>query len=190
MSYTAEDYKEQFGLGSREGIGGGYNRDAGATDGDGTKSHSVLGQGYLSNDDYKRLLSDENFQKAYAEKNDISGQDNAFDEGSLTIDQMDSFFDGLSEKSNDTSTPAPVADKPIEYSPELQQAHDRVNQWESDVWSGEQSQSIFGRKQSVADGAPSDLGKQQQEAAQNLAANYADGIKRNISEELSQGIRI
>lgn len=85
---------------------------------------------------------------------------------------------------------APKEEVPIEYSPEVQQAHDIVNTWESDVWSGQQSQDIFGQQQNVKDGAPADLGKQQKEAANNLADNYISNIKRDVEAQLTQGISI
>ena len=189
-SYTSEDFNNLFGLSSREGIGAGYNKAAGATDDDATKDNAIMGKGYLSNDDYKRLLKDENFQRVYAEHNDISGQDNAFDENSLTINRMDGFFDDLTGSDPDKKPDAGPEMKPIEYSPELQQAHDRVNQWESEVWSGEQSEAIFGQQQDVKSGAPGDLGKQQKDAANNLANNYISGIKRDIEKQLSEGISV
>ena len=85
---------------------------------------------------------------------------------------------------------APVEEAPVEFSDELQQAHDRVNQWESEAWSGQQSQDIFGQSQTVKDGSATDLGKQQKEAAQNLANNYISGIKRDVQKQLTEGIKV
>ena len=89
-----------------------------------------------------------------------------------------------------TNEAAPTPEEHVEFSDELQQAHDRVNQWESDVWSGKQSQYSFGQSQTVADGSSNDLGKQQKNAAQHLANNYISDIKRDVEQQLTQGIKV
>jgi len=82
--------------------------------------------------------------------------------------------------------------EPVEYSPEMQQAKDRVKQWEDEAWSGEQSAAIFGagQNQMVGAGGSTDYGKAQNEAANVLAEGFKESIKRNISESLSNSIRV
>ena len=140
---TAQDFKEKLGLESRENVGDNFN--SGATDSDGTKSNPLLGKGYMSDEDFKRLKGDKNFQDLYMKHGDKSWQnkdgDYSFDE--MSINHMDGFLDKFGDQLV-TEDSAPKEDKPIEYSPEILQAKDRIKVYEEDILTGKTSNSIFG----------------------------------------------
>ena len=158
----------------------------------GSGAGSSKGTKRLSRQDLQRLHQVGGFSKSeildYADEVTRTFDDNDEGWGGKAQDLLDDWRSKIPKE--EKTEPAPEPQKPIEYSPELQQAHDRVNQWESGAWSGEQSQKVFGTNQNVADGAPSDLGKQQKEAAQNFAINFADGVKRDIAKQLTEGISV
>ena len=88
-------------------------------------------------------------------------------------------------------TKKPDADKPIEYSPEIQQAKERVQQFEQEAWDGTQSEAIFGGSQrSIYSGDSDDGNKQQEEATQSLAKSFADTRKRDIMAMLNNKISV
>lgn len=89
---------------------------------------------------------------------------------------------------------APAKKKEIKYSPELQAAHDRVNQYDQNNWDGTYSENIFGASKengsTVATGGVDDANAQQQKAAQLFADGYKDQVKRDIKSQLDKGIEI
>ena len=144
-SWNADQYKENFGLEAREGIGDNYNK--GATDSDGTKSNPLLGKGYLSDDDVKRLKNDKKFQELYMKHGDKAGKikdgDYSFDD--MSVNHMDGFLDKFGGELKGTLENKEEGRKPIKHSPEIRQAKSRIKQYEERVMSGEMSNSIFGR---------------------------------------------
>ena len=142
---TAQDFKEKLGLSSRENVGDNFN--SGATDSDGTKSNPLLGKGYMSDDDFKRLKGDKNFQDLYMKHGDKAGRikDGDFSFDDMSINHMDSFLDKFGDQlATEESPKAPEENKPIEYSPEILQAKDRIKVYEQDILSGKTSNAIFG----------------------------------------------
>ena len=155
-SWNAEQYKENFGLEAREGIGDNYNK--GATDSDGTKSNPLLGKGYLSDDDVKRLKNDKKFQELYMEHGSnadrIKDGDYSFDE--MSVNHMDGFLDKFGGELKDTlENKKEEGRKPIKHSPEIRQAKSRIKQYEESVMSGEMSNSIF-QNANASDGGAKD----------------------------------
>ena len=79
----------------------------------------------------------------------------------------------------------------VEYSPEIQQAKERVRNWEEAAWSGEQSQDIFGNtNKSIHNGHSTDNGSQQKEAADSLASMYINSIKDDAANRLGTKISV
>ena len=78
--------------------------------------------------------------------------------------------------------------KPVEYSPELQAAHSRVNEWVERNHSGELSNDIFGAGYSkpITRGGYDDANKQQKQAAQVFAEGFVDKVKRDITTEVNE----
>ena len=78
--------------------------------------------------------------------------------------------------------------KPVEYSPELQAAHSRVNEYVERSHSGEMSNDIFGAgyNQPITRGGYDDAGKQQKQAAQVFADDFVDKVKRDITTEVDE----
>jgi len=83
---------------------------------------------------------------------------------------------------------APKEKAPVQYSPELQAAHSRVNDWVERNHSGELSSDIFdaGYKEPISRGGYDSAGKQQAEAAQAFADGYMDKVKREITTEVDE----
>ena len=95
----------------------------------------------------------------------------------------------LEPKEEDTS---PIkTPEPVEYSPEIQQAKERVRQWEESAWSGQQSEDIFGgTNKSIYNGHSTDNGTQQEEAADNLATMYIRSMQDKIADRLNTKIEV
>jgi len=78
--------------------------------------------------------------------------------------------------------------KPVEYSPELQSAHSRVNDWVERNHSGEMSSDIFdaGYKEPISRGGYDNANKQQADAAQAFANGYMEKVKREITTDVDE----
>lgn len=78
--------------------------------------------------------------------------------------------------------------KPVEYSPELQGAHDRVNEYVRRNHSGELSKEIFnaGYKEPINRGGYDDAGTQQKQAAQVFADGFMNKVKRDITTNVGE----
>ena len=82
-------------------------------------------------------------------------------------------------------------DAPIEHSPQIQEAKERVQTFEREAWDGTQSEDIFGGgNRSLYEGYSDDGGKQQKEAAKSLAQTLAETKKRDIMSQLSNKISV
>lgn len=146
-NWTAEDFQERLGLGSRENVGENFNAAAGATDSDKTKSNPLLGDGYMSNEDFERLKKDKDFQKLYMEKGGSKAErikSGDFDWDEMSINHIDGFLDDFGSELKEKKEEKEEPNKPIEYSPEIQQAISRVKSYEDDVMSGKISEEIYG----------------------------------------------
>ena len=88
-------------------------------------------------------------------------------------------------------TKKPEPDAPIEHSPQIQEAKERVQTFEREAWDGTQSESIYGGgNRSLYEGHSDDAGKQQQDAAKSLAQTLAETKKRDIMSQLSNKISV
>jgi len=90
-----------------------------------------------------------------------------------------------------SGTKKPEPDAPIEYSPEIQQAKERVQTFEQEAWDGTQSNDIYGgASRSIYSGDSDDGNKQQTEATKSLAQTLADRTKRDIMAQLNNKISV
>ena len=146
-SMNADDLKKHFGLQDGSDVGSGFNASAGASDSDKTKGNALLGDGYLTNDQYEKLRNSEKVWKAYAAIEGKAAADEKRESNSdgLSINALDGLLDNLTakkEEAQETTTEKPKG--PIEYSDEIKQAVSRVRSYENDVLSGKTSQEIYG----------------------------------------------
>ena len=82
-------------------------------------------------------------------------------------------------------------DAPIEHSPQIQEAKERVQTFEREAWDGIQSEDIYGGgNRSLYEGYSDDGGKQQKDAAKSLAQTLAETKKRDIMSQLSNKISV
>lgn len=177
-AFNADDLKKHFGLqdGTAEA---GYNASAGATDDDKAKDNDLLGKGYLSNDKYESLKSDSKIKEAYAALHGQSAADKKFKDGSISINAMDSLFDDLTARANTETAVEAEPEKertPIEHSPEVKQAKERVKAYEDNIMSGKTSEDIFGD----FDASSSDIGT-------NKWSNNMDRINDKYQMDLNAG---
>ena len=146
-SMNADDLKDHFGLQSGSDVGSGFNSASGATDSDKTKGNALLGDGYLTDDNFEELRNSDKVWDAYAA---IEGQEAADKkrEGNpdgLSINALDGLFDNLTANADPSKAPEPITEKEdIVHSPEIQQAKERVGKYENDILSGKTSQQIYG----------------------------------------------
>jgi len=146
-SMNSDDLKNHFGLVDGSDVGSGFNKASGATDGNQTKGNALLGEGYLTDENYEKLRNSDKVWDAYAA---MEGQEAADEkrEGNpdgLSINALDGLFDNLTANA-DPKGEAPKAikeDVPIEYSPEIQQAQERVSTYQNDIMSGKTTDDIF-----------------------------------------------
>ena len=90
-----------------------------------------------------------------------------------------------------SGTKSPESNAPIEHSPEIQQAKERVQTFEREAFEGIQSEAIYGGgNRSLFEGYSDDGGKQQKEAAKSLAQTLADSKKRDIMAQLTNKISV
>ena len=105
----------------------------------GVKSNDLLGEGYLSESDYKRLLGNKDLKKSFV----ASGGD---PDSWETINDVDSAIDYLTkEKEESVQKPSfVVGPNKKGMSPKYAEAKARVAQWEEDVLSGRSSKDVYG----------------------------------------------
>lgn len=133
-SLTGKELKKHFGL---------TKGDAGVVPGSttGVKGNPFLGEGYLDEKAYKRLLKDDTFKEAYLS---LGGDftEEKWDKG-ISVNNMDAALDRLSAKAKKEGAKKPKKDKPYTPSPQLQQDLDRVKEWEDAQWSGASSAEVI-----------------------------------------------
>ena len=193
-AFNADDLKKHFGL--QDGTAkAGYNAAAGATDSDKAKDNDLLGKGYLSNEKYESLKNDSKIKDAYAALHGQSAADKKFKDGSISINTMDALFDDLTARANREPEPEPVAEPrkkqtPIEHSPEIKQAKERVNSYENDILSGKTSEDIYGSgadysfdaaKGAAGIGTPMNGDSGQQ--ASKATASFLDNKKSQVKDK-------
>ncbi len=146
-SMNSDDLKNHFGLADGSDVGSGFNKSTGATDDNQTKGNALLGEGYLTDDNYEKLRNSDKVWDAYAA---MEGQEAADEkrEGNpdgLSINALDGLFDNLTANADPKKAPEPITEKEeVVHSPEIQQAKARVGKYENDILSGKTSQDIYG----------------------------------------------
>jgi len=152
-SFTKDQLINEFGLQDGSDVGSGFNADAGATDGNMTKSNKLLGEGYLTNEQYEKLKGSDKVRQAYS---DLHGQEAAakkFKDGYISINTMDALFDDLAaDRVIEEAAPAvEVVEEPaIQYSPELGKALAYKKTFEENLLgAGRVGDYLFARDDSV-----------------------------------------
>ena len=108
----------------------------------GVKSNALLGEGYLSKDDYKRLLGNKDLKQAFV---NAGGSPDSWE----TINDVDAAIDYLT-KEEDTPADKEVETftefdpKEMEMSPEYAHARARAGQFREDRISGRSAAEVFG----------------------------------------------
>ena len=144
--FNAASLKEHFGIESVDEDKA-YKKDSST----GTKQTAGLGT-YLTEDDYNRLKNDDKVWTAYASLHGQSAMEDKRDGGDMSINTLDALFDDLSKEEKEAVAPVKQEEnKPIEHSPEIKQAVQRVRTYENDVMSGKLSNDIFGGAKSYDD---------------------------------------
>ena len=143
---NADQLIKEFGLQMGSDVGSGFNAGSGATDGDKTKSNSLLGDGYLSDDVYNDLKNSDKVKSAYAAVNGQEAADNKFKDGGLSINTLDSLFDSLTASKEESTSTSTLDDVQPEFahSPKVAHAKARLNQWKEDVMSGRTGTDLWG----------------------------------------------
>lgn len=159
---------------------------------------SSKGTKRLSRQDLEDLHKSGNFTKQelldYSDEVTRTFDDNEEGWGS----KAQSLLDEWRAESGETTPAPPPAKVPIEYSPELQQAHDRSQEFLKKQMDGTFSEQIFGAKRSsvpasgnsIATGGVDDAAAQQKAAAQVFSNDFKEQIKRDVQSALSQNIAV
>ena len=204
-SMSAEDLINQFGLQKGGDVGDGFNAKAGASDGNQTKGNKLLGDGYLTNEQYEKLKDSDKVRQAYAAINGQEAADKKFSKGGLSINTLDSLFDDLTaeeaaEKAIETATAEPVPE-PIQLSRTAAEAKARAQAYQDTIAEREGTYIIGGDVKVIEDfndqtlknteyelqpRMPNELYAARQEAAQERANNY----KLAVADQLSAKNRL
>ena len=124
----------------------------------GTKSNAVLGQGYLTDSDTKRLLGNKDLKNAFVQ---AGGDKNSW----KTVNDVDTILDKLTkeppktEKVIETPTPEPTIDTSVQAapaegydeSPGIVKAKERVADFETKLATNYWGPKLFGGSQSTDD---------------------------------------
>ena len=105
----------------------------------GVKSNTLLGEGYLSESDTKRLLGNSKLKKAFV---DSGGSADSWE----TINDVDTAIDYLTkaeDEPEETSFIPDIIKETLPASERLQTARDRVKEYEDEKWSGESAKKMF-----------------------------------------------
>ena len=175
-SFGASTFKKKFGL---SGVSEKKAYSEGSTTG--TKQTGALGT-YLTKSDYNRLKNDDKTWDAYAS---VYGQEaaDAKREGNpegLSINALDGLMDKLSKGD---SGGGDVQEK-IVHSPEIQEAKERVKNWEDAVQSGKQSEEIFGPSDDDPVNSKSSAADQTNKAAKAFIARGKRDVGKMLNEEI------
>jgi len=196
-SMSAEDLIKQFGLQTGGDVGPGFNAKAGASDDDQTKQNKLLGDGYLTNEQYEELKDSDEIRQAYS---DLHGQEAAakkFKDGFISINTMDALFDDLSaEKAAEKAEKTPEVQEPIQLSRPAATAKARAQAYKDTMMIRDGDYIIGNDPTVIADfndqviknteyelqpKMPNELHAARKEAAQERANNYklavADQLK-------------
>ena len=105
----------------------------------GVKSNALLGEGYLSQSDYKRLLGNKQLKQAFVNS---GGSADSWE----TINDVDAAIDYLtkSEEEKPEPKPAPQIEEITKPDSErLATAKERVQEFESKAWNGDSADEMF-----------------------------------------------
>ena len=114
-SFGKAELKKHLGL-----TGGNSDYSEGSSTG--VKGNALLGEGYLSESDYKRLLGNDKLKQAFVASGGSADSWSTINDVDTAIDYLTKSDDGGGDKS----------DKPVELSPRLATARARVAQYEED----------------------------------------------------------
>ena len=136
--------KGSFGKAELEkhlGLTGG-NSDYSEGSSTGVKGNALLGEGYLSESDYKRLLGNDKLKQAFVASGGSADSWSSINDVDTAIDYLTKSDDGGSDTS----------DKPVELSPRLATARARVAQYEEDRISGQAAQDLYNPEENPSSG--------------------------------------
>ena len=139
-SFGKEELKKELGL-----TAGDSTYSTGSSTG--VKGNALLGKGYLSESDTKRLLGNSQLKKAFVAS---GGDPDSYE----TINDVDTAIDYLTKAEDDTpkeeTSKEPL--KEIEVSPRLATARARAAQYEADRVSGQAAKDLYDSGNNPADG--------------------------------------
>lgn len=188
-TYNWDQISKKFGLKDHGDVGKNFNLDLmkdSTEKGDGTFQLGDSGTAYLDKDTYEKNKNSDETWKHYA---DVYGEEAASSkrEGNpegLSASAFDAMMDRLHKGSGDEGGNS-VTEK-IVHSPEIQDAKERVKNWEDSVASGEQSEGIFG---SSGDDPVNQTGSADNQTKQ--AANaFIAREKRDVAKMLNEDIKV
>ena len=134
-SFGKAELKKHLGL-------SGGNSDYSEGSSTGVKGNALLGDGYLSEGDYKRLLGNDKLKQAFVASGGSADSWSSINDVDTAIDYLTKSSDG----GGDTS------DKPVELSPRLATARARVAQYEEDRVSGQMAKDLYNSEENPASG--------------------------------------
>ena len=187
--YDWNQIKKKFsGIKNHGNVKSGFNAAAGATDSDQTKQLGDSGKAYLSNEAFEKNRNSDETWKLYEE---VYGAEAAAakregNEEGLSINAYDGLMDKAYGGKNASSN---EEEEKVVLSPEMQQAKDRVQQWESKAWSGEQSAEIFGSSKNAADD-PVNQTSSAEDQTNQAAKAFIQRDRRDAAQLLNNKITI
>ena len=108
----------------------------------GVKGNALLGEGYLSESDYKRLLGNDKLKQAFVASGGSADSWSSINDVDTAIDYLTKSNDGGDDKS----------DKPVELSPRLATARARSAQYAEDRVSGQAAKDLYNPEENPASG--------------------------------------
>lgn len=157
----------------------------------GVKGNPSLGEGYLSKKDYGRLKNSDEIWDAYAAVNgdDAMQEKRESNPDGLSINALDATLDKMSDGQKEEAgveNENPTFNE-AEFSPQIQSAIERSNAYRDRAWSGQTAQDIYGKSNSLADGAYQGInegsgysGVNKQNSAASATDNYFNSDKYKI----------
>ena len=155
----------------------------------GVKGNAALGEGYLSEDKFNSLRNSDKIWDAYA---DLHGEEamqtkRENNPDGLSINALDAVIDAKTKAGGQEKTTEKEPE--VELSPEMQQAKDRVNQWEEAIWSGETSDAIYGVNNETNDSEYDTSAKAAQSFADRKVNETANAMTQ-AQDRIATGNRI